>query len=89
MAFVNDDVGKMVFRVKGGEKGGIAVFRFYAKRLVGGDMDSCVSGIVHAVCVAIDFCRIGAENVLEGGECLGTKFVTVADEERTGKLPGV
>ena len=49
MAFVNDDVGEVVFRVVGGQEVGVAVVVCHAEGLVGGDVDAGVAGIIGTV----------------------------------------
>lgn len=86
MTLVNDNVGEIVFRVECCQEIGIAVFVFDAERLVRGDMDTGVLGVVRAVRLSIDLCGVSAKDILERLERLRAEFVAVADKESAGEL---
>ena len=99
MAFVYYDVGEIVLRVERRQEVGpcragalrrrVAEVVLDSQRLVRGDVDAGILGVVRAVRPAKDLSGVGTEDVLKGLERLGAEFVAVADEQRARELSGV
>jgi hypothetical protein len=85
VALVDDDVGEVVLGVVPEKEGWIAVLFVDAERLVGGDMDAGVLGVVAAVRF-IHLGGVGPEDVLHGLEALRAEFVAVAQEQGAAEL---
>src|SRR3989441_117259 len=60
----------VVWRVVGGQEVRSAFFRVNVERLIRGDVDSSVSGLVPAVSVFVNLRRVGSECVLQGSQSL-------------------
>lgn len=89
MALVDDNGREVILRIKGSQEIGIAVVVLHAKGLVGSDVDAGVLGVVGAVRLAKDLGSVGAKEILKSLESLGAQFVSVADEQGAGELPGI
>ena len=85
MAFVNDYVAEVVLGVVFGQKGRIAIFGVNTEGLVGGDDDA---GVLFGF-VGGRGGGIAAKFQLESGQCLGSEFVSVAEEEGTSELSSI
>src|SRR5271157_5830218 len=89
VAFVNHNVAEIVWRVEGGEKVGRALFRVNVKRLIGGNLDSCVSGTIAPIRILLNLSRVVSESVLKCSRSLRAKLVTITDEEPSPELSRV
>ena len=89
VALVNDDVAEEVGRVVRGQERGVCFVGVNAERLVGGDVNAGVLGVVIAVAVEEDRRGVGAEGIGQGERSLLAQFVPVTHEQGAFHLPGI
>ena len=89
MALVNDDVGEVVLGIELGEEGFIAALGVNSERLIGGDMNGGIAGVVLAVGIAVNGASGVAEIVRQFAEGLAAQLVAVAQEQSALQLPGI
>lgn len=82
-------MGEVVFGIIGSEKAGVAVLVFHAQRLIRGDVDTGIFGVVGAVGLAKHLSSVGAKNILKGFEGLSAQLVTVAYKQSASELAGI
>lgn len=88
MTLVDDDMAEIVRRVELAEEARVGLVPVDAERLVGGNVDARVGGVVAAVRRPVNLSRIDPECAFEGGESLRAQLVPIAKKQRAPQSAG-